>query len=277
FDDSFSGTYILLNSENGSALDLAGYDGRSILAYPLHGGQNQQWEFTPSGEGNIIRNLSSDDRYLTVREVHIGEPVIATPFPVAWNVYKMHTDGEEYAIRIAWAETTFVVGLADQAELVKWSTDQLRQSWKCIPCMPAGPWKAGTYFLVNAMSGTALDLAKGDRRPLVGAPFRGASSQKWDFIHSGSGYMIRNHAEPNRYAMVEDAMRNNAAVIGTTFPASWNVDINEQERTLRVWWPETNYLLHLEVPDWSTPEKTVGLLMPEDGGQRQVWRYIQCA
>ncbi|OSX62764.1 carbohydrate-binding module family 13 protein [Postia placenta MAD-698-R-SB12] len=82
------GTYVLLNARSGTALDLSGADQRSLIGFPAHMGQNQQWEFIPSGSGYTIRSAcaSSCELYLSVESVRDNAPIIASPFPSCWDV-----------------------------------------------------------------------------------------------------------------------------------------------------------------------------------------------
>lgn len=61
------GTYSLVNARTNTAADLSGGDYKSIIGYSLHGGENQQWEFLPSGNGYAIRCIRTPH--------HIGQPI----------------------------------------------------------------------------------------------------------------------------------------------------------------------------------------------------------
>ncbi len=73
-------------------MDLSGADSKSLIGYPVHGLANQQWEFIPCGLGYIIRCMrpSTDGHvlYLTVDSGGVRDhaPVIASTYPVSWNV-----------------------------------------------------------------------------------------------------------------------------------------------------------------------------------------------
>lgn len=85
------GTYVLLNARGGTAVDMSGVDNKTIFGYPMHGGPNQQWEFIPTGHGYIIRcvrrSAEGHSLYLTTDgSVKHGAAIVASPYPVAWNV-----------------------------------------------------------------------------------------------------------------------------------------------------------------------------------------------
>ena len=82
---------MLLNARSGTAMDLSGADGKTVIGYTMHGGPNQQWEFIPTGHGYIIRcvrrSVEGHSLYLTTDgSVKHGAAIVASPYPVAWNV-----------------------------------------------------------------------------------------------------------------------------------------------------------------------------------------------
>ena len=127
------GTYVLLNARGGTAMDLHGGDDTNVIGYPMHGNQNQQWEFIPSGHGYVIRcvrpSKAGHALYLTVEGgVRNNAPVVASAYPVAWNVEQTE-EGIRYvrlglglgllyrrlthSRRISWPNSNFVFDLAD--------------------------------------------------------------------------------------------------------------------------------------------------------------------
>ncbi|TFK86956.1 carbohydrate-binding module family 13 protein [Polyporus arcularius HHB13444] len=107
------GTYVLLNAQGGTAVDLSGADNKTVFGYPMHGGPNQQWEFIPTGHGYIIRcvrrSAEGHSLYLTTDgSVKHGAAIVASPYPVAWNV----EPGED-GIRIHWPNSEYSFDLAD--------------------------------------------------------------------------------------------------------------------------------------------------------------------
>ena len=103
------GTYVLLNARGGTAMDLHGGDDTNVIGYPMHGNQNQQWEFIPSGHGYVIRCVRSSKAghalYLTVEGgVRDNAPVVASAYPVAWNVEQTEDGIRCAGLGIAMAE-----------------------------------------------------------------------------------------------------------------------------------------------------------------------------
>lgn len=135
------GPYMLLNSRSGTALDLSGADRQTVIGYPPHGGENQQWDFIPSGNGYAIRSVWPSDKYdcglyLTVQALQDHAPVIATPFPVSWDVRPV----DEGTYQIYWPNTDFVLDLADwgnaapgtKLQLMKIKPRESCQIWRLV-------------------------------------------------------------------------------------------------------------------------------------------------
>jgi len=139
------GTHVLLNARSGTALDLSGADQRTLIGFPAHMGQNQQWEFIPSGRGYTIRSAcpSSCGLYLSVESLCDNAPIVASPFPVSWNV--RFDEKEDGAMRIYWPNTDFVIDLADwgsptpgtKVQLMREKPGESCQLWRYTRCAPA--------------------------------------------------------------------------------------------------------------------------------------------
>lgn len=54
--------------------------------------RRSQWEFAPLGKGWTIKNVSRG-LYLTIEKgIGAGVPIVASEYPVAWNVQIEHDD-----------------------------------------------------------------------------------------------------------------------------------------------------------------------------------------
>jgi len=85
------GRYIVTDTRSGMALDLSGADNRSLIAFGLHGWENQQWEFHPCGKGFIINSAHSSNLFLMLRDLkglHLegSAQVVTGTFPTCWEV-----------------------------------------------------------------------------------------------------------------------------------------------------------------------------------------------
>lgn len=129
------GPYMVFNAKSGTVLDLSGADRQSVIGYPAHWRNNQQWEFIPSGNGYAIRSTWPSDKYdcglyLTVRAVQDEEPIIATPFPMSWDVRTV----DEGSIQIYWPNTGFVFDLAGRGSAAPSTKVQLKEVKPREPC-----------------------------------------------------------------------------------------------------------------------------------------------
>nr|VWO98269.1 CAMKK/META protein kinase [Ganoderma boninense] len=132
------GTYVLINARSNTAADLSGGDYKTIIGYSLHGGENQQWEFSPCGNGYAIRCMRTPG--------HIGKPiymsiegearenafVVATTRRTEWVVEQTHE-----GLRISWPNSNLVFELGHgvsgpQLMLQTLVLGDLRQLWHFV-------------------------------------------------------------------------------------------------------------------------------------------------
>ncbi|KAM5545468.1 hypothetical protein V8D89_000506 [Ganoderma adspersum] len=119
--------YVLLNGRAHTAMDLNGADNTSLTGYPMHGGTNQQWEFTPCGQGYIIHcvNLSADGHglYLALDCGGLRDyaPVVASTYPVSWTV-----EQTDEGLIISWPNSQYVFDLANWGDKTPFTKIQLR-------------------------------------------------------------------------------------------------------------------------------------------------------
>ncbi|KAF5319547.1 hypothetical protein D9619_008473 [Psilocybe cf. subviscida] len=133
--------YVLINAKSGTALDLSGEDNRSIIGYPRHGEENQQWETIRTDAGWHIRNVAHDT-YLAVDGVARDDArVIAREEPFIWHLW----DDEENpaAIRICVPDTQHNIDLTNYGD-----------SEPGTPVAIWGRWNAvnQTWFFERGMS-----------------------------------------------------------------------------------------------------------------------------
>ncbi|KIK78483.1 carbohydrate-binding module family 13 protein [Paxillus rubicundulus Ve08.2h10] len=73
----------------------------------------QRWEVHPLGAGHSIRNVKYG-KYLSLKSVAKESPVVASDFPVAWDVKEIRVAEENAAFyEIRWPMTEFIFELAD--------------------------------------------------------------------------------------------------------------------------------------------------------------------
>ncbi|SJL01095.1 uncharacterized protein ARMOST_04411 [Armillaria ostoyae] len=97
-------------------VDLSGQDLRTIIGFPGHDGDNQRWEFATLGAGYSIRSVYNGS-YLSIDFKTLHEPrphVVASSFPVSWDV-KMY-DAENGVYRIRWPDSEYVFSMGTQVD-----------------------------------------------------------------------------------------------------------------------------------------------------------------
>ncbi|KAH9846993.1 hypothetical protein C2E23DRAFT_850234 [Lenzites betulinus] len=100
----------------GTHLDLRGDDRRSVVCFRAdHKEPNQQWTCIPSGQNGCAiqsgaRSFSGEPLYLTVEGIaQEGAAIVATPYPVSWDVRRQMTDTTKTTFRFYWPGTNFVM------------------------------------------------------------------------------------------------------------------------------------------------------------------------
>ncbi|KAK0227040.1 hypothetical protein EDD85DRAFT_958283 [Armillaria nabsnona] len=82
-------------------VELSGQDSKTIIGYPCHEGNNQQWEFATLGAGYSIRNVRNGS-YMSIdfKESfpEFRPQVVASPFPAVFYVKLHETDDGVYRI-----------------------------------------------------------------------------------------------------------------------------------------------------------------------------------
>ncbi|KAF8725139.1 Ricin-type beta-trefoil, partial [Rhizoctonia solani] len=128
-----------------AALDLSGGDQQTILAFPLHRGDNQKWEFIPADNGLYhIRNVGYGKFITFPDDANDGKQVIATDGPREWEVRVGHEGvnqkDERESIRIFHPGTNKNIDLKDHGDTTAGNTIQLwdqtpgqGQAWYAIP------------------------------------------------------------------------------------------------------------------------------------------------
>lgn len=92
-------------------IDLSGQDLRTIIGFSSHDGDNQRWEFATLGAGYSIRSVYNGS-YLSIdfKALHDLRPhVVASSFPVSWDVKLYDADNGVYRIR--WPNSEYVFSM----------------------------------------------------------------------------------------------------------------------------------------------------------------------
>ncbi|KAI0631444.1 hypothetical protein C8Q77DRAFT_1061150 [Trametes polyzona] len=118
-----------------------------------------------------------------------------------------------------------------------------------------------------------------DNKTLIGYPMHGGPNQQWEFIPSGHGYVIRcvrrsKDGHP-LYLTTEEGLRENAAIVASPYPVSWNVE--QTEEGIRISWPNTDFVFDLAEWGSKAPGTKIQLMRLKPGEPCQLWHYTRCA
>ncbi|KZT08182.1 carbohydrate-binding module family 13 protein [Laetiporus sulphureus 93-53] len=158
---------------------------------------------------------------------------------------------------------------ASQSSLINASSSMLFLS------LEQGQWTHGTYFLLNAKSGNALDLHGGDHRTMIAHSLHLGHNQQWEMLPLGKGYAIRSALKSplGGYYLTVNAIHDRVQLITTPFPTSWDVRIDREQRNISIFWPGTNYVVALDHGEPLRGDK-VQLMTRQPGEPRQSWLYL---
>ncbi|KAI0354430.1 hypothetical protein OH77DRAFT_1426006 [Trametes cingulata] len=144
---------------------------------------------------------------------------------------------------------------------------------------PGGVWMPGTYVLLNARGGTAVDMSGADNKTLIGWPMHGGPNQQWEFIPSGHGYVIRCVRRSKEghplYLTTEAGVGEHIAIVASTYPVSWNVE--QTEDGIKISWPNTDLVFTLADSGSKNPGTKIQLMRLKSGDPSQLWHYTRCA
>ncbi|KAJ3486096.1 hypothetical protein NLI96_g4498 [Meripilus lineatus] len=90
----------------------------------------------------------------------------------------------------------------------------------------------GTYKLINAKRGLALDLSDGDKHSITGYDYHGGSNQQWVLEPHGEGYYIRSVSGSDKYLTIKGVARVGLPVIGADHPALWDIRPVEEDASV---------------------------------------------
>ncbi|KAJ2917819.1 hypothetical protein MD484_g2584, partial [Candolleomyces efflorescens] len=127
------------------------------------------------------------------------------------------------------------------------------------------------YKIVNAKSGTVIDLSGHDGVSVSGWDDHGGDNQIWEAHTDGSTWHFRNAAN-GRYLAIEQEPGDAVKVIGSDEPFGWHIWPDEQDpSTLRICLPDTVFNIDLSNHGDATPGTPVEIWGRWEG-VNQTWR-----
>ncbi|EJC99403.1 ricin B-like lectin, partial [Fomitiporia mediterranea MF3/22] len=132
----------------------------------------------------------------------------------------------------------------------------------------------GTYKIVNAKGGTALDLSGGDNRTIIGFTVHGQANQQWTVSEpdSDDNQTIFCQAS-NLYLAIEDAPNDYTRIIASSSPTRWAIRRDGKDQNFwRVFFPGTGFNFDLSDHGNPTPGTVIHLWSATDG-RNQLWNF----
>lgn len=197
--------YHIISEADGKALDVAGGDdddGAELIKYDLHGGENQQWEFEPAGDGcMIIRSAIGDHRTVDVPDHSTDN---GTRIKL-WGknggdnqAFHMQFDLNDRVVTIRNKASGMALDAGPDRNICQWEQNGAEhQNFRLVH---AGENK---YHIICEKDGMALDLAGGedeDGAEIIKYDFHGGINQQWLFEPAPGGFSILS-AKGNRRAI----------------------------------------------------------------------------
>lgn len=184
--------YHILCEKDGLALDVAGgedEDGAELIKYELHGGENQQWVFEPTGDGGFtISSAVGDHRTIDVPDWSTEN---GTRLKL-WN--KNGGDNQVFYLVFGWDGKVVTLKNKNSGQCLDAGPDRNICQWE-----PNGAEhqqfklvhvEGDKYNIISEKDGCALDLAGGcdeDGTELIKYELHGGQNQQWFFEPSGCG------------------------------------------------------------------------------------------
>ncbi|PCH44794.1 carbohydrate-binding module family 13 protein, partial [Wolfiporia cocos MD-104 SS10] len=102
-------------------------------------------------------------------------------------------------------------------------------------------------------------------------------NQQWKFIESGKGYIIQSMSTaPNGPWYITAQMATwtwGFDVVATPFPATWDIQIDQNTGAVQICWPATDFVFDLHFGN-TEPGTRIHLIRHKRGEMCQLWRLI---
>ncbi|KAN0133565.1 Ricin B lectin domain containing protein [Lactarius tabidus] len=105
--------YKITNEGNGMVFDLSATDGKSILGWTFHGGENQQWILDKQGDGQWTIRSVMHQKYVGFGDTpRNGAAVVGLDRPCHWDIEILDSEDSEdhdYPRVKFWVRSTLLV------------------------------------------------------------------------------------------------------------------------------------------------------------------------
>ncbi|OCH90364.1 ricin B-like lectin [Obba rivulosa] len=130
-----------------------------------------------------------------------------------------------------------------------------------------------TYILVNAKSGTVLDLSASDNKTVTGWSLNNGDNQKWYVQRTDTGWVFRN-VNTGYFLGIEGDPQNWTPVIASENETVWDIWPDDENRSVyRICLPSTNFNIDLSNGGLVENGTKVTLWEKWLPGPNQTWRF----
>uniref|UniRef100_A0A8H7XN36 Ricin B lectin domain-containing protein n=1 Tax=Psilocybe cubensis TaxID=181762 RepID=A0A8H7XN36_PSICU len=120
--------YVLVNKKGKTVVDLSGTDGRSVIGWERHNGENQQWEVIEVNGGWNLKNVGTG-KYLSLGcGIKNGGSVVGSDEPFTWQITQDSEDCN--GLRVKVPNTNKDLDLSDNGNPTPGNPIEIWGSWK---------------------------------------------------------------------------------------------------------------------------------------------------
>ncbi|KAF8338523.1 ricin B lectin domain-containing protein [Amanita rubescens] len=133
--------------------------------------------------------------------------------------------------------------------------------------------KNGWYQIINAKSGTLLDLSGTDQTYIIGWRHNGGNNQEWHvhYNHENGSYTIKNHRY-EKYLNSMEPRRAGVIAKGTMSICEWKISTGESGNDYRIVVPNTE--LHLVLTDNGSSRDGTSIAIADKSPEKnQLWKF----
>ncbi|KAF8879570.1 ricin B-like lectin [Infundibulicybe gibba] len=137
------------------------------------------------------------------------------------------------------------------------------------------PLENGTYRLINAKSGTALDLSNADRRTIAGWAAHDGNNQKWSLERTNEGHWTLRSQETGDFLGVDGNIQDGVPLIAVNHPFNWDIyDDEHGQDYYRLFIPGWPTAINIDLSDHGNSQGGTPItLWGKWEGTNQIWKF----
>ncbi|THH33611.1 hypothetical protein EUX98_g593 [Antrodiella citrinella] len=260
--------YFVCCEGRSNVLDLSGSDGRSVLVYAFHGGENQQWQLLKNGQSWTLRNVNVGT-FLNVDNPAEEVNLYASTRATAWEVRPVESGSMKYYIYCAGTQLAIArgrsgVGVLSTKNALQWDFGRIGFAPKI---------KANVeYYFMHGEASTALDLSGEDYRTTLVFAFHGGDNQRWKLLQDEEYWLIQNR-RTGAFLNINGPLAEHTKPVGSyEGRGRWDIRPDEGHSTYyNLFYAGSQYAV---VQDDGDREP---FLSQSEGTTRIHWKLVKCA